>query len=124
MITIDGITYNVPITSIKQKGEFLDKKAERTNDGKLHRELIGVYYNYDITFGRGATTEELAALWNKLSEPVEFHTVTVPDDGADFTFVAYFSGVSRSLVKAHDGEARRFWKDLKANFIARIPARK
>lgn len=122
MIIIDGTTYNVPIMSLKQKGEFLDKFAERTEDGVLHRELIGVYYNYELKFGRNATTAALAALWQKLSEPTEFHTVTVPDDGTDYTFTAYFSNVSRELVRAKESEAQRFWKDLTVNFISRSPA--
>ena len=51
-IVIDGTTYDIPILSIKRKAEFLDKYAERTEDGILHRELIGVYFNYELQFGR------------------------------------------------------------------------
>ena len=65
MIVIDGTTYDVPVMSLDETGDFLDKYAERTEDGILHRELIGVYRNYKIQFGRDATTTELAALWNK-----------------------------------------------------------
>ena len=41
-IKIDGISYDVPLVSIKRTAEFLDKYAERTEDGDLKRELIGV----------------------------------------------------------------------------------
>lgn len=40
-ISIDGVEYMIPFVSIKREAPFLDKTAERTEDGELHRELIG-----------------------------------------------------------------------------------
>ena len=121
-IIIDSTTFDIPILTIKRKAEFLDKFAERTEDGILHRELIGVYYNYELAFGRITDTTEYASLWNKLTEPEEFHTVTVADlDGAPFTFTAYFAGVSDELRR--ETAAKTFWKNLVVNFIAQEPAR-
>ena len=122
VIIIGGSTYNVPVISIKRKGEFLDRFAERTADGVLHRDLIGVYYNYQLQLGTTTDTEEYRRLWRKLTEPEEFHTVTIPDaDGAPFTFSAYFSNVSDELYKIKD--AKNYWRGLTVNFIARRPAR-
>ncbi len=125
MIVIDGTTYNVPIIALDETCEFLDKYAERTEDGKLHRELIGCYKNQKIQFGAPvspADVLEMANLWLKLTEPVEFHTVTVPDtDGITFTFTAYFSSVSRSLRKWTN--AKTFWKTMTVHFIAQSPFR-
>jgi len=119
-IVIDGNVYNVPVVSIKRTADFLDKMAERTNDGKLHRELIGVYFNYKLKFGQ-AGMSDYAALWNKLTEPVEFHTVIVPDEDGSIEFEAYFSGISDEMLKIKGSS--RFWKNLTANFIAQEPAR-
>jgi len=122
MITIDGVTYNVPVISIAETADFLDKYAERTENGDLKRELIGVFFNYRIVFGSNAATTELAALWLKLTEPVESHTVTVPDeDGDPYTFTAYFANVKRSLRR--ETAAQTFWKNLTADFIAMSKAR-
>lgn len=122
MIIIDGVTYNIPVIALNRKAEFLDKYAERTEDGVLHRELIGVYFNYQLQLGSTTSVVEYAALWNKLTEPVEFHMVTVPDeDGTDYTFEAYFSSVGDSMRKVKDAQV--FWKSLTVNFIAREPAR-
>lgn len=122
MITIDGTQYDIPIKFIRRTADFLDKYAERTEDGTLQRELIGVYFNYQLQFGRTSNTVEYAALWDKLTEPTEFHTVIVPDDdGAPLTFTAYFAGVSDELHK--DTDAKTFWKNLTVNFIAKEPAR-
>lgn len=120
LIIIDTISYNVPIVSIAVNAEFLDKFAERTNDGKLHRELIGVYFNYQIKFGQASMTD-YAALWAKLTEPVEFHTVIVPDEDGNFEFSAYFSNIKTKLSRVKG--TTRYWKDLTVNFIAEMPAR-
>lgn len=122
MIIIDDTEFDIPIKRLICKGEVLDKYAERTNDGKLHREIIGVYFNYQLEFARSATnTTVYSALWQKLTEPEEFHTVTLPDEDGNFTFEAYISNVGHELVK--DKETQKYWKNLTANFIAREPAR-
>ena len=121
-IIIDGTTYNVPVISVEETCEFLDKYAERTQDGVLRRELIGTYHNQTLIFGQVADTAEQEALWTKLTEAEEFHTVTVPDeDGQDFTFTAYFSSVSRSLKKWSSGATR--WRGMTVKFIAQSPRR-
>lgn len=122
MIIIDGETFNVPIVEFREACEFLDKFAERTEDGVLHRELIGSYHNYEVVFGANADPAEAARLWLKLTEPVEYHTVTVPDDGGvSYTFTAYFASVGRDLRRVRDEQT--FWRELTAHFIARSPRR-
>lgn len=124
-ITIDGIIYHVPLVGLDESADFLDKYAERTVDGALHRELIGVYFNQQLKFGAPTNAIQKAAmtaLWGKLTEPLEFHTVTVPNlDGVDYTFTAYFSNVRRSLLKYQ--ATKTFWKNFTVNFIAQVPAR-
>lgn len=119
MINIDGIDYDIPVKEIVRTADFLDKFAERTLDGILQRELIGVYFNYSIAFGASTDTTEYAALWDKLTEPTEFHTVTVPDEAGDFVFTAYFSKITDTLRK--ETAAANYWKNLVVNFIAKTP---
>lgn len=120
MIIIDGTTFDIPVVAIRRNAEFLDKFAERTEDGILHRELIGVYFNYSLQFGRTNNTTEYAALWSKLTEAIEFHEVTTPDlDATPVTFTAYFANVSDEIHKETD--AKTFWKNLTVNFIAKEP---
>lgn len=120
-IIIDGITFNVPIQSLEETCDFLDKYAERTEDGVLHRELIGCYFNQSLTFGQINDTVAYTALWNKLTEAVTFHEVVVPDnDGIPFTFTAYMSQVRRTLRKVTT--SKTYWKQITVNFIAQSPA--
>ena len=120
MLVIDGVHYQVEVENISRTADFLDKFAERTESGNLERELIGVYFNYKLKLFC-LDPNEYARLWRKLTEPVEFHTVTVPDEAGDYTFVAYFAGVSdRLLLKT---KRHNHWTDLTVNFKAKRPAR-
>lgn len=121
VITIDGNTYDVPIVSLKRTADPLDKFAERTADGKLHRELIGIYFNYQVVFAANRNTADYIALWQKLTEPEEFHTVLLPDEDGNHEFEAYFAGIKDVFVKVR--ETDRYMKGLSVNVIARKPAR-
>lgn len=122
MIIIDDIEYDVPFISCEITADFLDKAAERTVDGKLHRELIGVYFNYRLELGAIFDMAEYDRLWQKLTQAKEFHTVTVPDTtSVPYTYTAYFSNVKHKLLKSKDG--KNYFRGLTVNFIARSKAR-
>ena len=61
MLYIDGIGYKIDVLSVKRTADFLDKYAERTENGDLERELIGVYFNYKLQLGPGIARAEYAA---------------------------------------------------------------
>lgn len=122
MFIIDGIKFNIPVKKLMRKAEFLDKFATRTEDGVLNRELIGVYFNYQLQLGSTLDTREYQRLWKKLTEPVEFHTVTVPDEDGEYTFTAYFSNIGDEMRRQVSG--KNYWQNLTVNFTAKEPARK
>ncbi len=120
-IIIDGQQYNIDVyIGIKETADFLDKYANRTDDGDLQRELIGVYFNYsDIKFEPQTDNnyDEFERLWNKLTEAEEFHTVKI----ANLEFKAYFNNVSRVIYDFRNNKAYK--KDMTVNFTAKKPAR-
>lgn len=122
-ISIDGIYYDLPLVSIKRTADFLDKFAERTEDGILNRELIGVYYNYTMTVGTSSSfpNNDYNAFWDKITEPVEFHEITLPDGKGKYTFTAYVSSVSDEFEKVLESGAE--FKSFTCKFTARAPAR-
>jgi hypothetical protein len=122
VLIIDGQSYDIPVIKITRTADFLDKFANRTEAGTLERKLIGVFFNYKLQLGSTLDTAEYARLWEKLTEPVEFHTVTVPDESGSFTFMAYFSGVGDELRK-QIGQ-KNYWRGLTVNFTAKSPARR
>ena len=122
-LTIDSTTYNVNIKVINRRAEGLDKYAERTEDGILHRELIGWYFNFDVECGMSIhNVTDYAALFLKLTEPVAFHTVTMPAPSGYGTFECYFAGVRDEAVKWYVG-GTQYFRNLSFSIIAKSPAR-
>lgn len=121
-IYIDGKRYDVPVTEIVRTADVLDRYAKRTENGGLKRKLIGVYFNYEITFGDTLSTETYNELYAKLTEPREFHDVIVPASDGDYAYTAYITGVQDKMV-AQYGD-KNYYGSLKASFIAKEPARR
>lgn len=124
MFQIDGQTFNVGVVSLKREAPFLDRYAERTENGELQRDLIGVYYNYSLTFPEitGADNlAEYARLYNKLTEPTEYHEITVPDCVGTITYTAYITGVNDELIRISN--VGNQWGKLTVKFIAKSPIR-
>lgn len=125
-IKIDGVAYNVAITSLKRKADILDKSAYRTEDGILHREVIGTYYNYTLGFGMCCRTKEDRQVYNRLfevlSEPTAYHIVQLPHDNVSYK--AYFSSVTDEVEKlVEDGTGAKY-KGLTCNCTAVEPRRR
>ncbi|SDZ88012.1 hypothetical protein SAMN02745687_00913 [Lachnospiraceae bacterium NK3A20] len=120
-ISIDGEFFDVPILSIDRTGSFLDKYVVTTEDGTLHREPIGVYYNYEMSFGY-MDTDTHQRLWAKLSEAMDFHKISLPDAHGTYNFSAYVASLSDEYRKIYTEKAE--FKNLKCKFVAKELARK
>ncbi len=121
-VIIDGLTYSVPVIGVKRTADALDAYAKRTEDGILRRKLIGIYFGYTMKFGVTTNREEYERLWKKLTEPVEFHTVIVPDESGLYTFIAYFSSIGDELLRIYN--EKNYWENLTVKFTGQSPARK
>lgn len=119
-LEIDGIVYNVPVkTDITRTADLLDKYAKRTENGYLKRKLIGVYKNYQMNFAEQTKLnyDEYNRLYDKLTEPVDFHTVKI----GNYTFKCYISSVSDTMYNYKDN--KEYYKNLTAKFTAEKPWR-
>ncbi len=123
-LVVDSITYDVNIKIVKRKAESLDKYAERSEDGTLHRELIGVYFNYDLECGMSShNVSDYAALYLKLTEPIEFHTITVPGAPSGYeTFDCYFANI-RDEVAHYQRNGIDYFRNLSFSVITQNPTR-
>lgn len=121
-IKIDNIYFDIPMVSLKRNADVLDKYANRTEDGDLKREIIGVYYNFTLTVGVVENPAVYQSLWDKLTEPTEFHTVELPDINGVYRFTAYISSVSDEYMKIKSNSAS--FQGLTAKFTAKSPARR
>ena len=117
MIIIDGDEFDIPIVSLSASADMLDKYANRTVDGILHRELIGVYDNYEIVFASSAADPDTySALWFRLTEPTPWHTVVLPTILGTRTITGYFAETRHQAIKQKDGIT--YWKGLSTSFVS------
>lgn len=122
LFSIDGETFDIPLVTVKRESSVLDKYATRTEGGDLQREIIGVYYNYTLTFPQlNLEREEYDRLWDKVTEPVEFHTFVVPSSSGTFSFKGYITTSGDELKRSRDG--KHYWGGLSIKLIAKAPAR-
>lgn len=123
-ISVDSVYFDIPMIALKRTADFYDKYAERTEDGVLQRELIGVYYNFTLTVGSSDHfgNTDYAAFWDKMTEPVPFHEISLPTNGGQYSFVGYISSVSDEYQKIlKDGV---IFKGFTCKMTARAPARR
>ena len=118
MIIIDDTEYDIPIVSLEGQADMLDKYAERTADGVLHRELIGVYDNYEIQFAASyRNSQAYSDLWFKLTEPAPWHTVKFPTILGEREIVGYFANTRHKASKQKG--TTTYWKGLVTSFVSR-----
>ena len=119
-LIIDGITYNIPLISIKRNLDFLEKYAERSEDGDIKIETIGLYKNYTISIG----LIEDAELYDQLIEHItdcenRFHHVTLPDASKQFDFYGYFASIKDEVEKVLETGAQ--YKGLSWKMTSKKP---
>ena len=118
-IVIDGTQYPVRITELKRKADILDKYAERSEDGELHREVIGTFYNYTLTIGVINDPDLYESLWWTLTAPVASHWIELPHDHVRFE--GYFGSCKDNIhLITKDGYSAR---GLSFNLVATRAAR-
>ncbi|MEL4106775.1 hypothetical protein AAFA46_08070 [Oscillospiraceae bacterium WX1] len=119
LIIIDETSYAVNIVSIVETSRFVDKYLNQTEDWDIKRELAGIFFDYEITLGEIQDQAVMLALYAKIHEFTEFHTVSLPHNNGTQTFQAYITGTSRSLKKKTAGDNR--WSGFIIKFIAKAP---
>lgn len=122
--TIDGVGFDVSVTSLKRTGSILDSAASgRSMSGVMSREIIGTYYNYSMTIEPvTSNVKEYDSLYYALTAPVNSHRLTVPYGQSTLTFDAYISNVSDEIK--HLSERICIWGNLSVDFIAMQPERR
>lgn len=119
LITIDGTDYPVGVVELTEVSNFANKFAKRTEDWDLQRELAGIFFAYRLTVGDLNDQTLLQALWDKVHEFTEYHTVTLPHGTGTQTFTAYIVDAERKLRK-HKGGVNT-WGGFALEFIAKAP---
>lgn len=120
LITIDSNTFDVGIVKITRKASQSKESLGITLDGRKHYDVKGTYYDYDVQFNlRAMNVNDYDALYELLTEPVEYHTVTLPYGQSTITFIANTKVADDSLVRNFNKMKR--WSGFKVTFEALEP---
>lgn len=120
-LLIDGEPFGVGLVQITRHADVLDKYALRTIDGDLRREILGIYFNYELTFGTFYDMEQYDRLFQKLTEKKEYHMITIPTNTGFDTYKGYISKV-RDIIEYVNGEDRII-RGLSCSMVSKKPTR-
>lgn len=118
-ITIDGTFFDVPFVAISRTVNVEEKYNKLTLDGTWRREILGVYYDYEVNFGYISNDDLYLSLFNKLTENAEEHEVIIPGVNGDFVFTAQILSVSDQVQKVSTTGVKM--SNLKCNLKAVKP---
>lgn len=124
-LTVDGIEYDVLVTSLSRKGKVKESKLSGdVKSGNRFRDIIGTYYDYDMEIATDRLSpEDYDALYEVLTAPVESHTVSLPyGRNGSMEFEAYIQQASDKMKS--DTIAGRTWSGLSVTFYAKKPQRR
>ena len=125
VFSIDGRYFNVfiPEGGIKRSFSVADSdKAGRVLTGRMMRDIIGTFYNYTIELSTNQLSrQEYDELYEILSSPEDYHSITVPYAQSTLTFDAYVTS-GEDVADKIDSSGTK-WSGLSVNFIMMEPLR-
>ena len=120
-LVIDGVEYDVPVLELQRNADILDKTANRSEDGVLHREVIGTYHNFTLKIDKVRDMELYNRLFDVLSAPVASHQIEMPND--HITFEGYISSVKDQVKQVYPDKPAKYGS-LTCKFTAMAPRRR
>ena len=119
ILTIDGTEYPVNIIELRERSRIVSKYSVETEDDEIHREPSSVFFDYELVLGSIQDQTTAQALYNKIHELVESHTVTLPHNDGFQTFTAYVTDADRKLIKRTNSVNK--WGGYTICFYAKAP---
>lgn len=122
MVQVNGIWIPTP-ASLKVGVKQLDTSGHRTQDGLLHRNMIGRKKTIDCVWSIIPDTDEYYAFFRIMENLPEFFPFVYPHpNGNNYTSItAYVGDISATMLSYWNKGDRKVsrWRDTSANFIER-----
>ena len=124
-ITVDGITYRVLVEYDTLKRAFTIMEGDNTGtaiSGRAIRDIIGTTYEYSMTVRADPDyPTDYDSFFYKISEPVDFHSVSLPFGQSTLDFDAKITGGNDIYKGFYAGYKR--WDAMDIKFIPMQPQR-
>lgn len=125
IFTMDGKEYDLWVTKLERDAQVTDtENSGRTNDYAMHRDIIGTFYNYNLTiYPNGENVQDYDAFFEQITAPVESHDMVFPYGQETLSFKAYVTKAKDTLIVQNQ---KNIWgrEGLSLSFIAMEPQRR
>lgn len=122
-LIIDGDSFSIDIFKLSRAAKIKTKIQAETEDGGIYREMIGTMLDIPtISFGIANDLDEYTRLFDKLIEPVPYHTIVLPIHDKYNTFKGCIDSVTDEVDKVLSSKTR--FKSLSCAFYATEPIMK
>lgn len=118
VFTVDGKAYpGLAVMELKRSFSVLDtaNSGRTIADGKMHRDIIGTYYNYELTL-KIMNQQQYDDFYEIISSPTTSHVVTLPYGQGSMTMDAYVTDGEDSLKLIT--EKGNLWDEITIKFVA------
>ena len=123
-LKIGNSIFRVGLVSLSRSFRVDEKYRVTTEDGKIRREIRGIYTDYTVEIG-DVDQEQYDLLIETLTSTEESQTVTLPyGRGGTITFQAAFESISDGISyidEDDEGNDEYFWDNLTVTFTAFEP---
>lgn len=120
LVTIDSTTYDVGVIRITRKASQNVESLGTTLDLRKHYNVKGTYYDYEVEFyPRKMNRIDYDSLYEVLTDPTEYHTVTLPYAQTNITFQARITTTQDVLLNRYG--TKTMWGGITVNFEALTP---
>ena len=122
---VDGIAYRVLVEydSLRRSFELMEGNNNGTAiSGRSIRDILGTNYKYEMTVRADPKyPTDYDSFFYKISEPVDYHTVSLPFGQSTLTFQAKISDGSDVYKGYYKGFHR--WDEMSLTFESMAPQR-
>lgn len=122
MIIIDGITFDVKAEITREAMVTASEISGLMLDGSYFNDVLGTYMQYDVRLTYPLYDQnKYAALYEKLTEPVEAHAFILPYNNSFIALTARVETIQDALLEFENG--RQFWRDCSFAITANAPSK-
>ena len=131
--TFDGKGYDILVTKCTRSfAKLSTDKSGRVQSGRMFIDLIGVYYNYNITVDASEQNmAEYDRFWEDISAPKPYVKVAFPYNQGVLTFDSYVTQGNQDLMRIiknpkqfHGKMIRNLWGPTSLQFTSVEPQRR
>ena len=118
---MDGNAYDVDVLTLTRRFSIAETGTKDiTQDGEIHRDLTGTYYNYTmIVAERHGNRAELDRFWEDISKPVACHVCEFPYGQKLLTQRMFVQTGAQDIRRLETGKTS--WGEIAVEFIAKKP---